>query len=39
MNDMSIGEERSKKKGRNRSGSVDDKKYRNNNAKCQCFIF
>ena len=39
MNDMSIVEEGSKKKGRNRSGSVDDKKYRNNNAKCQCFIF
>ena len=42
MNDMSIEEEEeegSKRKKRNRSGSVDDKKYRNNNAKCQCFIF
>jgi len=32
-------EEGSKKKRRNRSGSVDDKKYKDNNVRCQCFIF
>ena len=29
----------SKKKRRNRSGSVDDKKYRNDNVVCKCNIF
>ena len=38
MND-SIEEEGSKKKKRNRNNSVDDKKYRNSNVVCQCFIF
>ena len=32
-------EEGSKKKRRNRSGSVDDRKYKSDNVKCQCFIF
>ena len=39
MNDMSMEEEGSKRKKRNRNKSVDDKKYRNNNVKCQCLIF
>ena len=38
MNDMSMEEEGSKRKKRNRNKSVDDKKYRNNNVKCQCII-
>ena len=32
-------EEGSKKKKRNRCSSVDNKKYKNNNVKCQCYIF
>ena len=32
-------EERSKKKKRNRSGSVDEKKYKGDGVKCECFIF
>ena len=32
-------EEGSKKRRRNRRGSVDDKKYREDNARCQCLIF
>jgi serine/threonine protein kinase len=32
-------EERSKKKRRNRSGSVDDRKYKDNNVVCKCNIF
>ena len=36
-NDISIGSG-SKKRRRNRNNSVDDKKYKNNNVKCQCII-
>ena len=40
IHDMSFEhEEGSKKKRRNRSGSVDDRKYKENNVKCQCIIF
>ena len=40
MHDFSYDREgESKKKRRNRSGSMDDKKYKNNNVKCQCQIF
>ena len=35
----SIEEEGNKKKKRNRNNSVDDKKYKNDNVKCNCFIF
>ena len=31
-------DEGSKKKRRNRSGSVDDRKYKNDNVKCNCII-
>ena len=39
MNEMSMEEEGSKKKKRNRTNSVDEKKYKMNNVKCQCSIF
>ena len=41
INDLTIGSEvGSKKKKRNRSSSVDDRKYKtNNDVKCACFIF
>ena len=38
IHNMSL-EEGSKKKKRNRSGSVDDRKYKKDNARCQCLIF
>ena len=40
MNDLSMEEEEeNKKKRRNRNNSVDNKKYKNDNVKCQCAIF
>ena len=40
IHDMSFEPEKgSKKKRRNRSSSVDDKKYKEDNIKCKCIIF
>ena len=40
LHDMSFEPEKgSKKKRRNRSSSVDDKKYKEDNIKCKCIIF
>ena len=40
LNGISFDRENgSKKKRRNRSSSVDDRKYKEDNVKCQCFIF
>ena len=40
LHDMSFEPEKgSKKKRRNRSSSVDDKKYKEDNIKCKCMIF
>ena len=40
INDISFEpEEGSKRKRRNRSGSVDDRKYKEDNVKCTCIIF